>query len=107
MEHKMKDLRTCAFQLVQYENASLLRLHSPQAATFFADTSIDIVFIDGRHDHKYVLADAIAWWPKAKQIVAFHDYDMFPGVRDAVDQFCLKVDRTLTKADGDVVYLKK
>ena len=61
---------------------------SPGAACNFADGAFDIVYIDAEHDYDSVKADIKAWKPKAKHIIAGHDYNVFPGVRKAVDELC-------------------
>jgi SAM-dependent methyltransferase len=68
-----------------------VKLPSEQAATLFADGSIDFVFLDGDHGYEAVLRDLCAWYPKVRPggHLAGHDYDnpQFPGVRRAVDEF--------------------
>jgi len=57
---------------------------SPDAARDFDDHSFDIVYIDAEHDYESVKADIEAWLPKARHIIAGHDYFVFPGVEKAV-----------------------
>lgn len=57
---------------------------SPEAAVRFKDKSFDIVYIDARHTKPEVKADIEAWKPKAKYILAGHDYHSFPDVAEAV-----------------------
>ncbi len=57
---------------------------SPEAANDFPDGHFDIVYIDAEHDYESVKADIAAWKPKAKHILAGHDYHSFPDVRRAV-----------------------
>lgn len=72
---------------------------SPECAKVFADEKFDIVYIDAEHDYKSVLADIVAWTPKAKVMVAGHDYMTFPGVRQAVAEAF-----TNYTTDGNVWY---
>jgi hypothetical protein len=58
---------------------------SPEAAGDFADGEFDIVYLDAEHDYESVKADIEAWLPKARHIIAGHDYHSFPGVRKAVE----------------------
>jgi hypothetical protein len=57
---------------------------SPEAARHFKDGEFDIVYIDAEHDYESVKADIAAWKPKAKHVLAGHDYHSFPGVQRAV-----------------------
>jgi hypothetical protein len=57
---------------------------SPDAAERFKDGEFDIVYIDAEHDYESVKADIEAWKPKAKHILAGHDYHSFPDVQRAV-----------------------
>jgi hypothetical protein len=70
---------------------------SPDAAGLFKDGEFDIVYIDAEHDRDSVIADIKAWKPKAKHILAGHDYHVFPGVREAVEECGLQV-----TTDGNV-----
>jgi predicted O-methyltransferase YrrM len=60
------------------------------AAASFADASVDLVFIDARHEYEPCLADIRAWLPKVRPggIIAGHDYSwaVFPGVIQAVEE---------------------
>jgi hypothetical protein len=64
---------------------------SPEAASHFADGQFDIVYIDAEHDRAAVAADIKAWLPKAKYILAGHDYHAFAGVREAIAESGLGV----------------
>jgi hypothetical protein len=69
------------------------RGYSADISREFDDNSVDFVFLDGRHEHEYVLEDLNCWYPKLKVggIMSGHDYrtnDM--GVKTAVDEFCQK-----------------
>lgn len=57
---------------------------SPDAASKFKDGEFDIVYIDAEHDYESVKKDIAAWKPKAKHILAGHDYHSFPDVQRAV-----------------------
>jgi len=57
---------------------------SPEAAEKFKDGEFDIVYIDAEHDYESVKKDIEAWRPKAKHILAGHDYHSFPDVQRAV-----------------------
>lgn len=70
---------------------SWLRGRSPSVASSFQDATFDIVYIDAEHDYDSVKADIAAWKPKAKHILAGHDYHSFPSVAKAVEDSGLKV----------------
>jgi hypothetical protein len=57
---------------------------SPEVASEFADGEFDIVYLDAEHDYESVKADIKAWRPKAKHILAGHDYHSYPDVQRAV-----------------------
>lgn len=74
------------------DRATIHRMTSVDAAPLFADGSVDVVFLDGRHDYDGVMADIEAWWPKIKPRgwLGGHDYghpraDFEIGVAGAVD----------------------
>jgi len=58
---------------------------SPDMADRFEDASADIVYIDAEHDYDSVCRDIAAWKPKAKHILAGHDYHIFDAVRLALE----------------------
>jgi len=69
------------------DRLTMMRTTSLDAATQFADGSVDVVFIDAGHDEPNCSADIDAWWPKVKVggVLCGHDYQQkFPGVMRAV-----------------------
>lgn len=75
-----KELRK---NLSGFKNVEIIKQKSVEAASKFADKSIDMVFIDGAHDRQSVQNDIAAWYPKCKKIFCGHDYD-YDGVRQAL-----------------------
>jgi hypothetical protein len=70
-----------------FPNLNMVRGWSPAAAAEVPD--VDMAFIDGQHDYDSVAADIKAWLPKARRLIAGHDYsdaDGYPGVKQAVDE---------------------
>jgi hypothetical protein len=88
---------------------------SPRAASRFADASLDFAFIDGDHVYKAVQADIAAWWPKIRPngLLTGHDYGIFLdatgewGVRQAVDEFAARVERTVELGDDGTWCIQK
>lgn len=72
----------------QFTNRSVMRLPSIEASAKFADSSIDMVFIDGDHEKQSVVDDIAAWLPKARRMICGHDYDDvgWPDVKKVVDE---------------------
>mmetsp|Transcript_121946 Transcript_121946/g.339949 ORF Transcript_121946/g.339949 Transcript_121946/m.339949 type:complete len:209 (+) Transcript_121946:1-627(+) len=65
----------------------LHRSTSLAAAATVQDASLDLAFLDARHDYDAVADDIGAWWPKVRPggVLAGHDFSwMFPTVAMAV-----------------------
>jgi len=62
-----------------------------EAASFYADKSLDFVFLDAGHEHSDVQNDIVAWGPKIKSggVLAEHDFTWeYPGlVRAVIEAF--------------------
>ena len=65
-------------------------LPSVEAAKYFEDNSVYMVFIDGQHTYEAVKSDILAWQPKLQRggILAGHDYtqEAPDTVKKAVDE---------------------
>jgi hypothetical protein len=59
-----------------------------EAAQYFDDKSVDVIFVDGGHSYEVVKADIEAWLPKMKPngIMAGHDYMAWIGVNRALTE---------------------
>jgi hypothetical protein len=59
-----------------------------EAAQYFDDSSVDVVFVDGGHSYEVVKADILAWLPKVKKggIISGHDFNAWQGVNKAVTE---------------------
>mmetsp|Transcript_35375 Transcript_35375/g.65877 ORF Transcript_35375/g.65877 Transcript_35375/m.65877 type:complete len:411 (+) Transcript_35375:64-1296(+) len=88
---------------------SLHRNTSLNASLDVADRSLDIVFLDARHDFQAVVDDVRAWKPKLRPggILSGHDFSwMFPTVAMAVYQETFDApDRTVNLAPDGVWWL--
>jgi GR25 family glycosyltransferase involved in LPS biosynthesis len=75
-----------------------VRAVSWEGAAYYADESLDAVFIDAAHDYESVTKDLKAWYPKIKKggVFAGHDYRQDCGVFNAVNDF-FKGRHTVTK----------
>ncbi len=70
-----------------YPNLRVIKKHSLEAAASLNGDRFDMVFIDASHDYHDVKADIRAWLPRAKKIIAGHDYcDGWQGVKKAVNE---------------------
>jgi predicted O-methyltransferase YrrM len=60
-----------------------------EAAQYFEDGSVDVLFVDAGHSREAVLNDLKAWYPKMKNnsIMAGHDWTSWPGVKEAFLEF--------------------
>ena len=74
-----------------WKDLYVIKSRSHLAARFFADNSVDFVFIDADHSLKAVRLDLAAWWPKVCSggIFSGHDYRR-PPVKQALDEFTTK-----------------
>ena len=59
-----------------------------EAAKYFNDEEIDVIFLDAGHSYEAVKKDIEAWLPKMKPngIMAGHDYTAWEGVNKAVTE---------------------
>jgi hypothetical protein len=72
-------------------------VHSRERSSVAAELAIgsfDFIYIDANHSYEEVREDLRLWFPKVKLggIIGGHDYGFsaFPGVKQAVDEFCAK-----------------
>ena len=66
---------------------TLIKSTSDMAKDKIPDNSVDLLFIDGSHEHQQIRKDIRNYWPKLKsdRVLLGHDYQKaFPGVRHAV-----------------------
>jgi len=95
-----RDMGVCLMQARNHTNAycdrrMFLICLSTEAAPFFADESLDFVFIDASHFYTTVKVDLECWVPKVKQggLLVGHDYNSARdkrgkwGVKRAVNEY--------------------
>jgi hypothetical protein len=88
------DFAECQKRLAPFESLGRVKYHrefSVPASKWFADNSLDFVYIDAAHDAASVRADMQAWWPKVRigGIMAGHDLTGVwrHEIRPVVDEF--------------------
>jgi hypothetical protein len=93
-----------------------LQMTSLEAASLFADASIDAMFIDALHDYASVKDDLHAWYPKVKSggYLCGHDYystrsveTPHMGVRRAVDEFYKDKQHEIVKFGREYSWITK
>jgi hypothetical protein len=103
-------MKQCFDRVYQYgDRAVMLRENSLDAAKIFASKSFDVVYIDANHSYEAVKADIEAWAPKAKSVLAGHDYrDGWVevnkcnfGVKSAVDEWAAANGYDVATSDMD------
>ena len=76
-QKRLDELYNIAKQtLSKYDNCKIIRKTSMEAVTDFKDDSLDFVYIDGRHEFKYITEDVFEWSKKIRKggIISGHDY---------------------------------
>ena len=65
-----------------------VRAYSVDAASYYADNSIDFLFLDADHRYDKVIREMQAWIPKVKKggVFAGHDYTSIPDVKQALGE---------------------
>lgn len=98
--HCMHNLRKASYPY------GLIRAESTVAATYFADASIDYLFVDAGHHYEEVQSDLAAWLPKVKPggIAAGHDFNQTPVERAVREAFPGREIEHLKRPDLDGGY---
>jgi len=74
--------------MAPFSNYTLMPTTSVLAAETIHDKSIDMVFIDGSLEYRYIIQDLKAWFPKANRLICGRGYgDPDSGMSKAVDEF--------------------
>jgi hypothetical protein len=93
----------------KFKNINIIRKTSKVAVNDFSDQSLDIVFIDAKHDYKSVSEDIRIWLPKVKigGVLCGHDYSLrYFGVVEAVNKI-IGYDNVVIKRDATFFYTKR
>ncbi len=63
-------------RLGKFENNTIIRKTSMDAVEYFANESLDFVYIDGNHEFRYIAEDIYEWEKKVRKggIISGHDY---------------------------------
>jgi len=85
-----------------------IKKHSKVASLEVPDNSLDLVYIDAKHEELDVIIDVVCWYPKVKigGIICGHDYDNFhDGVMKTVNRMFKEFHHeydwwTIKKKDG-------
>lgn len=75
-------------KIEKYPNANVLRAASRDGAGYFANHSLDFVYIDAVHTYDALLRDIEYWWPKVDPLGYLAGHDMrgcYPGIQRAVE----------------------
>lgn len=74
----------------------------------FKNLKADLIHVDGSHEYKAVLSDLESWWDMLVPggILMGDDYNMWPGVTKAVDEFAARYGLAVTTEDK-VFWLQK
>jgi hypothetical protein len=94
---------------LKLKNVEIIRASSTGAAVSFEDESIDIVFIDARHDYQSCKNDILTWLPKVKRggVLSGHNYELaYYGVVEAVNEL-IGYDNVAIKSDTTWFYFKR
>lgn len=95
---------------IKTNRCEIHELLSAQASEVLGN--IDVVYIDAEHTYDSVKSDIAKWYPKISSGGALcgHDYSpsIWPGVVQAVDEFCAANDYTITRyIDGSWMIIKR
>lgn len=85
----------------------IVKARSPEAASYYTDGALDLVYLDANHSYEAVMTDLRAWTPKIRKggAIAGHDYldGALPegnfGVKSAVTEFFGRAPDLVTKED--------
>lgn len=93
------------------DRASLIRMDSQEFSQQLADSSQQLVFLDGNHTYQYVTKELECWWPKIRMhgVLCGDDYWM-ESVSSAVNHFVKSLDLTLnfiSKNDYKTWFIQK
>jgi hypothetical protein len=86
--------------LMGVKQIELIHDSSTNASKKFKESEIDAIYIDGNHEYQSVTEDLSYWFSKIKSngFICGHDYGpRWPGVIQAVDEFCASHNQKIIK----------
>lgn len=96
-------------KISKYTNYTLLNNTSDACTGLIPNDSLDFIFIDGHHSYNQCSKDIKNYYPKIKTggLISGHDYNYCHGVKQAVDEFVQKLEKTVLVGLNDVWYFIK
>lgn len=85
---QMKEIYTTIIQNGMGEYIEIIPKDSIEASKDFNDGELDFLFLDSSHQYQETKESIKAWYPKIKDegIFSGHDYYLYEGVRNAVNE---------------------
>jgi len=95
-------------RLSQFDNVAILVRTSKEAFEVLSSASpVDLIFLDGSHEYEDVKWECENYSKLINPggVISGHDYDIFEGVNKAVDEFALKVGKSVNILSGNIWYI--
>lgn len=91
-----------------WENIVTLKMESSEAGKLFKNHTVDLIFIDGNHHFRVVLADLELWWKKKKRTGTMigHNFISSEAVNNAVEYFS-SIQKLEIDSIGDDLFVLK
>jgi hypothetical protein len=91
-------------RLKPWSHAHILKTTSLHARPYFSFA--DLVFLDGNHDYSDVISECESYSQiiRAGGVLSGHDYNIFEGVNQAVDEFSYQLNKKVNLLPGNIWY---
>jgi len=88
-----------------FSAVEILRLTSKEAIKIL--DPVDLIFLDGSHEYEDVKWECENYSKLVNSggVLSGHDYNIFEGVNNAVDEFSKKIDKPVQFLDGNIWYI--